>query len=151
MNHSPDILLNIIRALQLDESEHKYLFDLTEPKPAASSAPPENKRTDSRVLQRWVDQMRYRSFITSEGTDLLAWNQSAKLIVADFSRLPEGERYMLNTTFLDSDYRERLVNWEDFARYSEAWVRTHMEQVRQNPVHMERFEHLKRESEWFRR
>ncbi|OWA35840.1 DNA-binding protein [Saccharibacillus sp. O16] len=150
LHPSNEILLNISRALQLNESEHKYLFALAEPDPVESPAPRENQRTDRNILQRWVDQMRYPSFITDEGTDVLAWNRAAQVIIADFGALPEGERYMLNTTFLDGGYRERLVNWEEFARYSAAWVRTHIEQVRLNPLHHQRFEHLRSESELFR-
>ncbi|WP_236575434.1 helix-turn-helix domain-containing protein [Paenibacillus sp. USDA918EY] len=149
VNPSPEVLFSISKALQLDEDEQKHLFDLANVDVASVVTVPNNGGPDAEVLQKIVDQLHYPSFITDEGTDVIAWNRAAELIVADFGSLPKSERYMMNIMFLKPDYRARLVNWEGFARYSVAVLRASFDLYKNNPLHMERFEHLRRESEEF--
>jgi len=149
VNPSPEVLLSIGKALQLDEDEQKHLFDLANVDPASVAAAPNSAKPDRGFLQRIVDQLHYPSFITDEGTDVIAWNRAAERIIADFGSLPEDERYMMNLMFLRPEYRARLVNWEGFARYSVAVVRASFDRYKDNPAYMERFERLRRESEEF--
>ena len=149
VNPSPDVLMNISHALKLDEDERKHLFELANVDPAIAGAAPSRRRPDAGFLQAIVDQLRYPSFVTDEATDLIAWNRSAELIVADFGSMPESERYMMNIMFTHADYRRKLVNWEAYARYSTAMLRATLDRYKHNPLYMERFEKLKRESEIF--
>lgn len=149
LNPSPDILLGIGRALQLGDSERSYMLSLAETDLAdepLSAAP-----IDLPLLRTLAGQMRYPSFITDDDTNVLAWNRAAELTLADFGRMPERDRHMMQLAFLDADYRQRLVNWEEFGRYTAAWLRTLFERAKHSPVYMERFEQLNRESEHFRR
>ncbi|MFB5268291.1 helix-turn-helix transcriptional regulator [Paenibacillus enshidis] len=148
-NPSPEVLLNIGNALQLDEDEQKHLFDLANVDPASAGAELNSGESDTGFLQNIVDQLHYPSFITDAGTDVIVWNRAAELIVADFGSLPESERYMINITFLHPDYRERLVNWEGFARYTAAVMRAGFDRYKENPLYMERFERMRRESKEF--
>ncbi len=141
--------MNISHALKLDEDERKHLFELANVDPAIAGAAPSRRRPDAGFLQAIVDQLRYPSFVTDEATDLIAWNRSAELIVADFGSMPESERYMMNIMFTHADYRRKLVNWEAYARYSTAMLRATLDRYKHNPLYMERFEKLKRESEIF--
>lgn len=99
VNPSPEVLLNISNALMLDEDERKYLFGLANLDPASAGVVHHREGADFSFMQTIVDQMVYPSFVTDEGTDVIAWNRAAKLIIADFGRLPKNERYMLNVLF----------------------------------------------------
>ena len=146
INPSPEVLLNISNALQLDEDEQKHLFDLANEDPASAGSVPISGGLDTGFLEKIVNQLHYPSFITDEGTDVIAWNRAVELIIADFGSLPENERYMLNIMFFKPDYRKRLLNWADFARYSAAVLRANFDRYKDNTLYMERFERLRRES-----
>ncbi|MFE6799843.1 helix-turn-helix transcriptional regulator [Paenibacillus chitinolyticus] len=150
VNPSPEVLLSISKALQLDEDEQKHLFNLANVDMANIVTVPNNERSDARVLQKIVDQLHYPSFITDEGTDVIAWNRASELIIADFGSLSDNERNMMNIMFLQPDYRKRLVNWEGFSRYSIAVLRASFDLYKDNPLYMERFERLIQESEEFK-
>ncbi|MGG6310524.1 helix-turn-helix transcriptional regulator [Paenibacillus macerans] len=149
VNPSPEVLLNISNALMLDEDERKHLFDLANVDPASAGVVLNSGRPDTGFLQKIVDQLHYPSFVTDEGTDIIAWNRAAELIIADFGSLPKSERYMLNITFFNSDYRQRLVYWEGFARYTTAMLRANLDRYKDNPLYMERIERLRLESKEF--
>ncbi|MEF2966590.1 helix-turn-helix transcriptional regulator [Paenibacillus sp. M1] len=149
VNPSPEVLRNISTALKLDEDEQRHLFDLANADPASAGVVPNSGRPDAGFLQAIVDQLHYPSFVTDEGTDVIAWNRAAELIIADFGSLPKSERYMMNIMFCNSDYRQRLVNWEGFARYTTATLRANLDRYKDNPLYMERVERLRRESEEF--
>jgi transcriptional regulator with XRE-family HTH domain len=146
INPSPEVLLNIGNALQLDVDEQRHLFDLANVDPASAGTVPNSEGQDTGFLQKIVDQLYYPSFITDEGTDVIAWNRAAELIIADFGSLPESERYMMNMMFFNPDYRKRLVNWEGFARYSTALLRANLDRYKDNSLYMQRLERLRRES-----
>ncbi|WP_127596127.1 helix-turn-helix transcriptional regulator [Paenibacillus lautus] len=148
-NPSPEILSHISQALQLDEDERQHLFDLATLDPVGFSMAPKPDKPNAEFLQNLVDQLRYPSFIANEVADMIVWNRGAKLVVADFDRLPESERNMVTLLFLDPEYPKRLVNWEDFARYMTALIRAGFDHSKDNPSYMERFELLTRNSEDF--
>ncbi|WP_458120678.1 helix-turn-helix domain-containing protein [Paenibacillus sp. Z6-24] len=148
-NPSPEVLGSISAALQLSMDEHRHLLDLARNESARHANPNENTPSDTGFLQSIVDQLHYPSFITDEGTNIIAWNRAAELVIADFGRLPEQDRHMSHVLFLDDDYRRRLLNWEQFARYSVAIMRTRFEFFQDNPVYMDRFAQLQRESDIF--
>ncbi|MFD2379780.1 helix-turn-helix transcriptional regulator [Paenibacillus xanthanilyticus] len=149
VNPSPEVLLNISTALRLDEDEQKHLFDLANVDPGSVGVVLNNGGSDTGFLQSIVDQLHYPSLVTNEGTDVIAWNRAAELIIADFGSLPKSERYMMNIMFCNSDYRQRLVNWEGYARYSAGMLRASLDRYKDNPLFMQRFERLIRESEEF--
>ncbi|MFS0725204.1 helix-turn-helix domain-containing protein [Paenibacillus sp. 1P07SE] len=146
-NPSPEVLSHISQALQLDADERKHLFDLARPTPVYSESSFEHH--DSEFLQNLVNQLRYPSFIANEVADVIVWNQGAELVIADFGRLPANERNMMTLLFLDPEYPRRLVNWEAFARYMTGLIRASFERYRDNPMYMERFERLQKNSEDF--
>lgn len=149
INPSPDVLFHISQALQLDEDERKHLFDLVAPAPVSLHMATTSDKPDFEFLQNLVDQMRYPSFIANEVADMIVWNRGAELVVADFGRLPESERNMVTLLFLDPEYPKRLLNWEEFARYMTALIRATFDRFKDNPIYLERFKRLKRNSEEF--
>ena len=148
---SLEVLINISNALMLDEDEQQHLFDLANIDQASTGVGLNNGgRPDTGHLQSIVEQLHYPSYIADEGsTDVIAWNRAAELIIADFGSLPKNERYMLNVMFFHPDYRQRLANWEEEARYVTALVRAKLGRYQDNPLIMERIERLRRESKEF--
>ncbi|WP_172255017.1 hypothetical protein [Saccharibacillus deserti] len=94
------------------------MLSLAEADSAAEAVP--QARVDLPLLQALAGQMDYPCFITDDTTDVLAWNRAAELTLDDFGNMPARNRHMMNLTFLDTDYRTRLVNCEEFARYAAA-------------------------------
>lgn len=150
-NPSPEVLMSIGNALRLDEDERMHLFDLANVDPASAGIALDNGTPDTGFLQGIVDRLPYPSLVTNEGTDVIAWNRAAELVIADFGSLPKHERYMMNIMFFHADYRERLVDWESYARYSVGMLRASLDRYKDNPLFMERFERLRTESEDFTR
>src|SRR5690606_15307644 len=138
-NPSPEILSHISKALQLNEDEHKHLFNLAKLDSVSTPMASKPDKPNAEFLQNLVDQLRYPSFIANEAADMIVWNRGAELVVADFGRLPENERNMVMLLFLDPEYRKRLVNWEEFARYMTALIRASFEPSKEKPTYMERF------------
>lgn len=149
LNPSQDILVNIARALQLSNSEQEYLLSLADTSSITDYVA--DARSDILLLQMLARQLQYPCFIIDESTDILAWNRSAELVFADFNSMPVQDRHILNLVFLNKDFRNRLVNWDEFARYTAAWARTNFERSKNNSKYIERFEQLNRDSEDFRR
>ncbi|SEU09248.1 helix-turn-helix transcriptional regulator [Paenibacillus sp. NFR01] len=148
-NPSPEVLAQISQALQLDGDEQKHLFNLANLDPVRHHLTPKPEQPDTVLLQNLVDQLRYPSYIANELADVIVWNRGAELVIADFGHLPANERNMGTLLFLDPEYPKRLVNWEDYARYMTALIRASFDFYKENPMYMERFEHLKRNSKDF--
>ncbi len=138
-NPSPEVIESISMALQLDVDERQYLRSLID---GESTSTMRTTKHDYDVLQRLVQQMQYPSFITNEASDVIVWNRAAELVIADFGAMDEADRYMLNIIFLDESYRQKLINWEDFARYSAGIMRAGFERNRGEPLYVERFNRL---------
>jgi len=149
-NPSPEVLLSIATALQLSEAEQKHLFNLANADPAGAHGHWSGTKADRGILQKLVEQFTYPSFISSEDSGVVvAWNRSTELVIADFGHLPERERNIVHLLFQDSDYRRRLENWEDFARYSVGFLRANFDRYKDNPLFIERFERLRSDSKDF--
>ncbi|WP_046227344.1 helix-turn-helix transcriptional regulator [Paenibacillus dauci] len=146
---SPEVLGSISTALQLSADEHQYLLDLARSESVHHADSATEVSSDTGFLQNIVNQLYYPSFITDEGTDVIAWNRAAELFIADFGSLPPQDRHMIHVIFLDEDYRRRLLNWEEFARYSVAIMRTRFEDYQKDPVYMDRFDKLLQDSDIF--
>lgn len=109
---SREVLAGIANALQLDTSEQMHLFTL------ARDADPIH--TDNRVspvlLQMLSDMKTTPAYITSAYANLVAWNACSGIIFGDFDAHHEARRNMMILTFTDHLIRERIQNWEDYAR-----------------------------------
>ncbi|WP_244935582.1 helix-turn-helix transcriptional regulator [Paenibacillus glycanilyticus] len=149
---SQEVLTSIGKALQLSADEFQHLFELANGDILRADKSQSEKDIDCFVLQKLVEQFQYPSFISNEETGVItAWNRSAELVIADFGSIPEEERNLIQLIFLNPDYRRRLENWESLARYSTAFMRANFDRYKDNPVFMERFKQLLRDSEDFAR
>ncbi len=112
---STDVLDRIARALMLTDVEREHLFLL------GLGHPPEARyrQSDSVTprLQRVLDALDPSpALIRTAIWDVVAWNQGASVMFADYGSLPPGQRNILRITFLDPRARAVQHDWESVAR-----------------------------------
>ncbi len=114
---SADVLDRIARALMLTEVEREHLFLL------GLGRPPEAhyRKNDSVTprLQRVLDALEPSPALIRTATwDVIAWNQAATIMLADYGSLPPEERNILRFIFLDPRARAAQYDWESVARFA---------------------------------
>lgn len=150
VNPSVEVLHSISRALKLNRDEKRHLFELAGINPLIADGPTTDVKSELSFLQKMLDQLYYPSIVTNEVSDIVAWNRAAELVVADFSNMPESERYMMNPLYFSDEYRVKLVNWEDLVRCSVAIMRASMDRFKENSLYASRVERLMKESAEFK-
>lgn len=113
---SADVLNRIAKGLLLTEAEREHLFML------GLGRPPEVRYTGaegvSPRLQRLIDTLDASPAIVRTATwDVVAWNRAARVVLTDYSALPEGERNILRFMFLSPHIRSRQHDWQNLARF----------------------------------
>ncbi|RWN28998.1 MAG: XRE family transcriptional regulator [Mesorhizobium sp.] len=113
---SADVLNRIAKGLLLTEAEREHLFML------GLGRPPEVRYTGaegvSPRLQRLIDTLDASPAIVRTATwDVVAWNRAARVVLTDYSALPEGERNILRFMFLTPHIRARQHDWQNLARF----------------------------------
>ncbi|MER8446376.1 helix-turn-helix transcriptional regulator [Mesorhizobium sp. M1066] len=119
---SADVLNRIAKGLLLTEAEREHLFML------GLGRPPEVRyRGDEGVsprLQRLIDTLDASPAIVRTSTwDVVAWNRAARVVLTDYSALPEGERNILRFMFLRPVIRAKQHDWKNLARFVVASFR----------------------------
>ncbi|WP_426452909.1 helix-turn-helix transcriptional regulator [Paenibacillus sp. S-38] len=128
---SREVIEGIGRALQLSGDEMTHLLRLASPE--ASETPVSRETEICPEWQRIIDRLPYPSFISSDRTEVLAWNRAAGMVLADFASMEAHDRVMIRLLFEDESLRARMVNWEAFARYSVAVFRSYYDKHREDP------------------
>ncbi|RUU75038.1 MAG: XRE family transcriptional regulator [Mesorhizobium sp.] len=113
---SADVLNRIAKGLLLTEAEREHLFML------GLGRPPEVRYTGaegvSPRLQRLIDTLDASPAIVRTATwDVVAWNRAARVVLTDYSALPEGERNILRFMFLRPAIRAKQHDWQNLARF----------------------------------
>ncbi|RUW63398.1 XRE family transcriptional regulator [Mesorhizobium sp. M7A.F.Ca.US.008.03.1.1] len=119
---SADVLNRIAKGLLLTEAEREHLFML------GLGRPPEVRYRGvegvSPRLQRLIDTLDASPAIVRTATwDVVAWNRAARVVLTDYSALPEGERNILRFMFRSPVIRARQHDWENLARFVVASFR----------------------------
>jgi transcriptional regulator with XRE-family HTH domain len=119
---SADVLDRIARALMLTDIEREHLFLIGLGRPpevhyqAAEGVTPR--------LQRVLDSLELSPAIVKTSTwDIVAWNRAAAAVLADYAKLPPGQRNILRLIFCDADVRTAQPDWESAARFTVAAFR----------------------------
>ncbi|MEF2966567.1 helix-turn-helix transcriptional regulator [Paenibacillus sp. M1] len=146
---SRDVIDSIAQALRLSPAEKSHLHQLWNPH--VSETPFATPSVVNQQMQKIIDQLGYPSHITNERSEVLAWNKAAQETFADFASIPVEERYFIRLLFEDTEMRNRIVNIEEFARYSVAVFRTYYDNHRDDPWFETTVEHLIRNSAEFER
>ncbi|PZR96702.1 MAG: transcriptional regulator [Candidatus Chloroheliales bacterium] len=119
---SASVLDSVARALQLDASERNHLFILArEEVPAAPT--PLTFSVDLAVKQILDSLEIYPAYVTNARWDVVAWNQAACRIFADFTTLSTRDRNLLWFMFKHPLARQLYVDWEATAQQTLALFR----------------------------
>jgi hypothetical protein len=98
----------------LDDDERKYLHNLARPAPRRrSSTRPQKVRPGLRRLLEAIHEV--PAFVFGRRMDVLAWNDLAALVTADFAKLPVGDRNIAKLVFL-SDGLDRYPEFDSVAK-----------------------------------
>ncbi|RJL32086.1 helix-turn-helix domain-containing protein [Bailinhaonella thermotolerans] len=114
-NVSPDVLDAVATALRLDPDEREHLHNLAKP-PAARRRPARPQRVGAELRQALDALTGVPAYIVGRRLDILAWNELARRLIADFPALPAAERNMARLVFLDEAARDLYPDWETKAR-----------------------------------
>ncbi|UUN26748.1 helix-turn-helix transcriptional regulator [Streptomyces sp. FIT100] len=135
---SAEILDSVATALRLDEIERQHLHALVHssggPRSAAESPHTAGAglgsvhgRREQQVrpgLQRVLDTLEHSpAYVVGRRLQILAWNHLARVLIADFPRMPEEDRNLARLTFLDTTARRRYVDWQKKADDTVAFLR----------------------------
>ncbi|MGW4024530.1 helix-turn-helix transcriptional regulator [Streptomyces sp. NPDC005009] len=122
-NVSAEVLDSIARALRLTDAERSHLTHLAKPKrqkrkPAART---QQARPALRHLLESMDAV--PAYVVGRRSEILAWNRMAAAVFGDWGRLPAQERNWARLVFLNPDYRELFVEWEQKAHDMVGYLR----------------------------
>ncbi|MEU3980900.1 helix-turn-helix transcriptional regulator [Streptomyces sp. NPDC026672] len=119
---SAGVLVALVRALRLDESQQAYLYEVSGKTPA-----PRARRRVQRVrpsTRRLLDRLeRSPAMVLGRYNDILAWNAAAAALYTDFGELPPAERNYIRLVFLSPAFRSLFADWETAARLGAATLR----------------------------
>ncbi|MFC7465660.1 helix-turn-helix transcriptional regulator [Brachybacterium sp. GCM10030252] len=123
-NVSDQVLTAIEDALRLDPLERQHLRGLVSPQPARPhtqrTARP-RARVGMRALVDAIDPV--PALLQGPRMEILAWNQSATILLADFAAMPARDRNVARWLFLDASNRTRYPDWEEVAGPTVAALR----------------------------
>lgn len=123
---SREVIESVGKALQLSSDEHLHLLRLANYGGEGESYP--NAKEIYPELQNIIDQMNYPAIIANNRTEVLAYNQMASEIIADFHAIPAEKRVMARLIFTDPNLRKQLANWKEFANYTFGVFRMYYDQ-----------------------
>ncbi|KAK1179613.1 helix-turn-helix transcriptional regulator [Streptomyces sp. NBS 14/10] len=137
LNVSEAVLDAVARALQLNDTERAYLFELAKPRPRRTQRrrplrPQRVRPGVYRVLQM-LDGVS-PAFVLGRGGDVLASNRLARALIIDFDALPYRERNLTRFMFLDPAARELYREWDKYASEMVATLRLQAGRQADDPV-----------------
>jgi len=114
-NVSAEVLDSIARALRLTDAEHAHLTHLAKPK-QHKKKPAGRPQQVRRGLLQLLDALDgVPAYVSGRRTDILAWNRMAAAVFGDWGELPAQERNWARMVFLQPEYRDLFVEWEQKA------------------------------------
>jgi transcriptional regulator with XRE-family HTH domain len=120
---SRPVLDALADALRLAPDERAYLFTVADVAPAAPVPGPGRQQVDPQLQQLLSTMHEIPAMILNRRMDVLAWNQGAAVLLADFGALAPAERNLIRLTFLDDAYRALYADWPRAARECVAVLR----------------------------
>lgn len=146
---SDDVLERLAAALELDATARELLFLL-----ARQHLPP--RRPSSQVavppsVQHVLDAMpNSPAFVKDVAWEIVAWNQAARVVLADYAAMEPGNRNLLRRMFTP-EMRQKMVDWEVNARFAIAVLRVDMARSGDPPEARALADELGASNEEFRR
>ncbi|MGW0806772.1 helix-turn-helix domain-containing protein [Nonomuraea sp. NPDC002799] len=121
-NVSPDVLDAVAGALRLDPDERAHLRNLAKPS-SARRRPSRPQQVGPELRQALAALVTVPAYVIGRRLDILAWNELARLLIADFPALPAAERNMARLVFLDEAAKDLYPDWDTKARDTVANLR----------------------------
>ena len=119
---STEVLDAVARALRLTNDERAHLHNLAHPTPTRKR-PARPQQVGPEMHQALRALTGVPAYIIGRRLDILAWNEPARLLIADFPALPVHERNMARLVFLDDSARDLYPDWDTKARDTVANLR----------------------------
>ena len=122
---SEDVLEAVARALQLDEAERTYLFDLARAAIKPVRTPRRRSRTHIQPRVQWMlDSMTAAAaFVANGRLDIVAANSLGRALHSPLFDVPERQANFARFQFLDPRAREFYPDWEGAANVTVALLR----------------------------
>jgi hypothetical protein len=115
INVSDQLLESLSRVLQLSKEERNYLFLLAAKSLPGDYCPKTNLITP--VLQNVLDSLNsIPSYIMDDRWNVIAWNQCACNVFADFGKIDPSERNIVWMMFHKEDYMDLFDDWTYHAK-----------------------------------
>ncbi|MBP1934353.1 helix-turn-helix transcriptional regulator [Ammoniphilus resinae] len=114
---SASVLEAIATALQLNQDERKYLFDLSlDVHPTVSQQEVEPVKI-SPSLEKILTELKYcPTLITDRHFQIVGWNRAAAHVFLDFEQISWDQRNLIRLVFIRKELRSLAVNWEHFVK-----------------------------------
>ena len=149
---SEDFLLNVAKALQLDDAECHHLFLLAHRRPPPAEAchwPSVSPR-----IQQLLDDLSKRpAYVCNLQWNVIAWNTRADRLFG-FSKRERNHRNLICMVFTDVKLKSRLQNWHDDAKHMLAQFRCDLATAPDDPALLRLTDEMKHQSsdfrEWFK-
>jgi transcriptional regulator with XRE-family HTH domain len=122
---SEDVLEAVARALQLDEAERTYLFDLARAAAKPARTPQRRSRTQIQPRVQWMlDTMTgSAAFVANGRLDIVASNSLGWALHAPMFDVPGRPANFARFQFLDPRARDFYPDWEGAAKVTVALLR----------------------------
>ncbi|RSN45466.1 transcriptional regulator [Streptomyces sp. WAC 04229] len=117
-NVSAEVLDAIARALRLTDAEQAHLTHLAKPKQQrrrTSGARAQQPSVRVALLQLLESIESVPAYVSGRRSEILAWNRMAAALFGDWGKLPAQERNWARLVFLNPEYRELFVDWDQKA------------------------------------
>jgi len=151
INVSPQILLALARALDLDEVARAHLFRLAGAEPPPPPRAPGSAQVSAELRAFLAAQGPNPAFVIDRCFDILAWNAAEEALVHGISLdRPTHELNVLWLMFTEPKVRPLFDAWEDQARWLTAMLRGQAAYELDNPRFGELTEALLAASPLFR-
>ncbi|MDQ0227709.1 helix-turn-helix transcriptional regulator [Metabacillus niabensis] len=116
----------ITQALQLNNDERDYLYDLALEKKSDITNQVKNQSELSPSLKRILTELTYcPTIITDRHCHIVGWNLAAAHVFLDFEQIPKEQRNLIRLVFSRKELKALAVNWEHFAKGFLAIFRTY--------------------------
>ncbi|MFS0882349.1 transcriptional regulator [Bacillus sp. 7586-K] len=116
----------ISQALQLNNDERDYLYDLALETKSEITNQVKNQSELSPSLKRILTELTYcPTIITDRHCHIVGWNLAAAHVFLDFEQIPNEERNLIRLVFSRKELKALAVNWEHFAKGFLAIFRTY--------------------------
>ncbi|MEC3248552.1 helix-turn-helix transcriptional regulator [Bacillus cereus] len=116
----------ISKALQLNNDETDYLYDLAFETNLEITSPKKDQSKLSSSLIRILDELTYcPTIITDRHCHIVGWNPAAAYVFLDFAQIPNDQRNLIRLVFTRKELKALAVNWEHFVKGFLAIFRTY--------------------------